>query len=59
VAEPVNWVSHHTSANWTTLLPISENACPVQMVKNGSFQGMAFDVRLLSVSITKALRLSR
>jgi hypothetical protein len=38
VAEPVNWVSHHTSANWTTLLPINEKACPVQMVKNESFQ---------------------
>jgi len=37
VAEPVNLVSHHTSANWAARLPISENACPVQIVKNGAF----------------------
>ena len=35
VAESVNLVSHQTRANWATLLPINENCCPVQMVKNG------------------------
>jgi hypothetical protein len=35
VAEPVNWVSHQTRANWTTWLPISEIAWPVQMTKKG------------------------
>lgn len=59
VAEPVSLVSHHASANWTTLLPINESACPVQMVKNGNFQGVAFNDCLLTVSFTKALRLSR
>lgn len=38
VAEPVNWVSHQTRANWTTLLPVSEKIWPTQMVKNGLFQ---------------------
>jgi hypothetical protein len=36
VAEPVNWVSHHTNANWATLLPIKEKAWPVQITKNGA-----------------------
>jgi hypothetical protein len=35
VAEPLVWVSHQTSENWTSRLPTSENTCPVQMAKNG------------------------
>lgn len=38
VADLVVSVSHHTSANWASLLPISENDCPVQIVKNRVFQ---------------------
>ena len=33
VAEPVDWVSHHTRANCTRPLPSNENACPPQIVK--------------------------
>jgi len=38
VADPVVLVSHQTSANWTSRLPISENCWRVQIVKNGPFQ---------------------
>jgi hypothetical protein len=33
VADPDFCASHHTSANCTSWLPKSENACPIQMVK--------------------------
>ena len=32
-AEPVCWVSHHTSENWTRRLPTSEIVCPVKIMK--------------------------
>ncbi len=38
VADPVCLVRYQIRANWTSWLPRSEIACPVQMVKNGRAQ---------------------
>src|SRR5690606_24270301 len=38
VAEPVSAVSHQIRANIAMRLPVSDSACPVQIVKNGRFQ---------------------
>jgi hypothetical protein len=38
VAEPVDCVNHQINPNPARLLPNSESACPVQIVKKRSFQ---------------------
>jgi len=40
VAEPVELVSHHTRANWTSMLPSREKACPAQIAKKRRAQGL-------------------
>jgi hypothetical protein len=34
VADPVVSVNHQTSANWATLLPMSDSCCPIQIQEN-------------------------